>query len=44
MGLPPTAPGFIVTSIVKEIWYAVKYAHMNHDIALIYGDAGRVKV
>jgi DNA transposition AAA+ family ATPase len=42
-GLPPTAPGFIVTSIVKEIWYAVKYAHMNHDIALIYGDAGRGK-
>jgi DNA transposition AAA+ family ATPase len=42
-GSPLSAPGFIVTSIVKEIWYAVKYAHMNHDIALIYGDAGRGK-
>jgi DNA transposition AAA+ family ATPase len=42
-GLPPTALGFVVTSNFKEIWYAAKYAHMNHDIVLIYGDAGRGK-
>ena len=41
--MPPTPPEFVITSTVKDIWYAVKYAHMRHDISLVYGDAGRGK-
>lgn len=40
---PPCLPGFTETTTVKGIWYAIKYAHIHGDIALIYGEAGRGK-
>lgn len=36
-------PEFAETSVTKGIWYALKFAHVHGDIALIFGEAGRGK-
>lgn len=40
---PPCLPEFAETSVTKGIWYALKFAHVHRDIALIFGEAGRGK-
>ncbi|MFZ5988411.1 MAG: AAA family ATPase [Bacillota bacterium] len=39
----PCFPEFTETSVTKGIWYALKFAHVHGDIALIFGEAGRSK-
>ena len=40
---PSCLPKFTETSTTKGIWYALKFAHVHGDIALIYGEAGQGK-
>lgn len=40
---PVELPEFTETSTTKGIWYALKFAHIHGDIALIYGEVGRGK-
>ena len=39
----PKLPNFAFTSTAREIYSAVKYAHVNNDISMICGEAGRGK-
>lgn len=36
----PKKPGFVETSVVKQVQFCCSYAHMHQDIAVVYGDAG----